>query len=346
MKKFKILFFSVLVFSFFSCQKEELEITEQKSNPETLTATSQLANLVIRVTQNPTSGDNILDNSSCFSVVLPVTVIVNNEQIVVATASDYQLVQNAIDQFATDDDIVNFVYPITIQFQNSQTQIILNSDMLDDVIDNCGDDDGLDEIDCIQFMYPININVYDANNQFAQTIAIQTDVQFYNFIDNLSSNQIIAFQFPIAIIDSNGLSVTITSNQQLLEFIDDSIDDCNSNSGGGSGGNTDFATVLTSGSWKITYFFDDVDETTIFNSYNFVFNPNGTSIASGNQVINGTWNTYLNSGTQKLNLVFDGLTLDEIEEDWNIIEFTPTLIRLKHVSGGNGGTDYLTFTKI
>lgn len=346
MKKFKILFFSVLVFSFFSCQKEELEIIEQKSNPETLTATSQLTKLVERVTQTPTGLDNVLDNSSCFSVVLPVTVIINGQNFLVGTQGDYQVVQDAMDAFSNDDDLVNFVYPITIQFQNSQTQVISTSDMLDDVIDNCGEDDGLDEIECIQFMYPININIYDANNQFAQTVAIQSDVQFYNFISNLSDNQIIAFQFPIAIIDSNGQSVTISSNQQLLEFIDDSIDDCNSNSGGGSGGNTDFTTVLASGSWKITYFFDDVDETTNYNSYNFVFNPNGTSIASGNQVINGTWNAYLDSGTQKLNILFDGLTLDEIEDDWNVIEYTSTIIRLKNVSGGNGGTDYLTFTKI
>lgn len=345
MKKYSVLFFSVFISMFFSCQKEELEIVDETKNTETLTATSQLTGLVTRVTQNPTSMDNVLDNSSCFSVVLPVTVIVNNQNIIVSSQADYQLVQNAINQFATDDDIVNFVYPITIKYQNSQTQVITSNDQLDDVMDDCGDDDGLDEIECIQFIYPININVYDANNQFAQTVTIQSNSQFYNFLSNLSNNQFIAFQFPISIINSNSQTITITSNQQLLEFIDDSIDDCSSSSGGGSGGNTDFATVLTSGTWKITCFFDDVDETSQYNSYNFVFNTNGTSVASGSQTINGTWNNYLDSGNQKLNLVFDGVTLDEIEEDWNIIEFSQTIIRLKHISGGNGGTDYLTFTK-
>lgn len=346
MKKFSLLFFSVLVFMFFSCQKEELEIVDETAQPETLTATSPLAGLVTRVTQSPTGVDNVLDNCSCFRVVLPVTVIVNGQNFLVGTQGDYQVVQDAMDAFSTDDDIVNFIYPITIQYQNSQTQIITDSDMLDDALDACDDDDGLDEIDCIQFLYPININVYDANNQLAQTVTIQSNSQFYNFISNLTSNQLVAFQFPVSIIDSNGQTVALTSNQQMLEFIDDSIDDCNASSSGGSGGGSiDFSTVLTSGSWRITYFFEDTDETSLFSSYNFTFNTNGTSVAVGSQTINGTWNTYLDSGSQKLNLAFDGLTLDEIEEDWKIIEFTQTLIRLKHVSGGGGSTDYLTFTK-
>ena len=346
MKKFSFLFLSILVSMFFSCQKEELEIVDETSNPETLNATSPLTGLVTRVTQSPTGIDNVLDNSSCFRVVLPVTVIVNGQNYLVGTQGDYQVVQDAIDAFSNDDDIVNFIYPITIQFQNAQTQVISNSDMLDDVLDDCEEEDGLDEIDCVQFVYPININIYDANNQLAQTLLIQSNSQFYNFIANLSNNQLIAFQFPIAVINSNGQTITITSNEQLLEFIDDSIDDCNSNSGGGSGGgNVDFTNVLTTGNWRITYFFEDVDETSSYNGYNFTFNANGTSVAIGNQTINGTWSSYLDSGTQKLDITFDGITLDDIEEDWRVIEFTPTLIRLKHTSGGDGGTDYLTFTK-
>jgi hypothetical protein len=35
----------------------------------------------------------------------------------------------------------------------------------------------------------------------------------------------------------------------------------------------------------------------------------------------------------------------ELSDDWEIIEKSTTVIKLKDVSGGNGGTDYLTFTK-
>jgi hypothetical protein len=33
----------------------------------------------------------------------------------------------------------------------------------------------------------------------------------------------------------------------------------------------------------------------------------------------------------------------ELSEDWEILSRTASKIKLKHVSGGNGGTDLLTF---
>lgn len=36
---------------------------------------------------------------------------------------------------------------------------------------------------------------------------------------------------------------------------------------------------------------------------------------------------------------------DELTDDWDIISYTDTKIQLVDVSGGNGGTDYLTFEK-
>ncbi|MEZ4988540.1 MAG: hypothetical protein R2795_26535 [Saprospiraceae bacterium] len=37
---------------------------------------------------------------------------------------------------------------------------------------------------------------------------------------------------------------------------------------------------------------------------------------------------------------------EELNEDWEIISQSDTRIELVHVSGGNGGTDYLTFERI
>jgi hypothetical protein len=35
----------------------------------------------------------------------------------------------------------------------------------------------------------------------------------------------------------------------------------------------------------------------------------------------------------------------EISDDWQVIERTDSRIKLQDLSGGNGGTDYLTFEK-
>lgn len=329
--------------SIFSCQTEESEIIQD--NNENLSTSSPLVSLLGRVSQNTTSQDNILDNSSCFAVQLPVVVIVNNQQITVSTTADYQIVQDAIDTFSNDDDIVNFIYPITIIYENFSTQVISNSNTLDDVLDDCEEDDGFDEIDCISFNYPIVINVYNSNNQLAETVTILNDTQLYVFIDNLDNFDLIAINYPISLQNSNGQTIVISSNNELENFIEDAIDDCD-DSPGGTGGTATLTNAIINGTWYISYYFDDVDETSIYNGYNFTFNTNGTSIAIKNATsINGTWSNYIDSGQEKLELAFDGLTLDELEDDWKVIEFSSNIIKLKDVSGGNGGTDYLYFTK-
>ena len=89
MRTLKIIIQSLIFITFFSCQKEEMVIIDENNN-ETLTSTSPLTGLITRVSQNPTAIDNVLDNSSCFKVKLPVTVIVNGQNIVVATETDYK----------------------------------------------------------------------------------------------------------------------------------------------------------------------------------------------------------------------------------------------------------------
>ena len=343
MRASQFIFLGFLSILFFSCQKEENEVIQDPS--QNLNKTSPLINLLSRVSQNATSQDNVLDGSSCFSVQLPVTVIVNGDNVVVQTQADYQTVQDAIDAFSDDDDIVNFVYPITIQYQNFSTQVINNSDDLDDVLDDCeeDDDDDFDEIDCITLNYPVVLNIYDSNIQLASTLTITNDVQFYNFIENLDDNEFIAINYPISIVDSNGNNIVITSNSQLEDIIEESIDDCDDNSGGG--GSADFSDVITNGTWYVSYFFEgDDNETSDYLGYNFTFSATGTiTIVKASTTTNGSWSNYIDSGDDIMDLNFNDSNLDELEEDWEITEYSSTVIKLKHVSSGE--TDYLYFTK-
>jgi hypothetical protein len=346
MKATCYLFLGMLSVLFFSCQKEENVVIDDTT--QNLVNTSPLTNLISRVSQNATSNDNVLDGSSCFSVQLPVTVFLNGTEVVVATEADYQAVQDAIDAFNDDDDIVNFIYPITIQYQNFTTQVLNNSEDLEDVLEDCGEDDDFDEIDCITLNYPIVINIYDSNSQLANTITITNNAQLYNFLENLDDNEYVAINYPISLVNSNGNIVVITSNNQFEDVIEEAIDDCDDDSsGGGSGGGSiAFTDVISSGTWYVSYFFDNSDETSDYNGYNFTFSSSGSVIAVKSGVtINGNWSNYIDSGENKLELSFDGASLDELEEDWEITEFSSTVIKLKDVSGGGGGTDYLYFTK-
>jgi len=112
--------------------------------------------------------------------------------------------------------------------------------------------------------------------------------------------------------------------------------------------------IAQSGNWKITFFEDSgKDETNHFTGYNFVFNSNGVLNASnGTNNYDGTWSiTDSNSNDDSqddldFNIYFD-LTNDfeELNGDWDFISNSLTKIELIDVSGGNGGTDYLTFEK-
>ena len=107
--------------------------------------------------------------------------------------------------------------------------------------------------------------------------------------------------------------------------------------------------TVTSGGWIVTLFKEDnVVQTDNFSGYVFTFAANGDlSATNGSTTQSGDWSTYSDSGYTKLDLMFDALDgpFEEISEDWRVISRTTTKIELKHVSGGDGSVDFLTFEK-
>lgn len=111
---------------------------------------------------------------------------------------------------------------------------------------------------------------------------------------------------------------------------------------------------VTSGTWRISSFIDSgTDETSNFNGFTFTFNADGGLTASnGSTTYNGTWSiTDSNSNDDSaddldFNIYFN-LTnnFEDLNDDWDIKSHTSSTIELSDVSGGNGGTDLLTFVK-
>lgn len=112
-----------------------------------------------------------------------------------------------------------------------------------------------------------------------------------------------------------------------------------------------------SGNWVITYFFDtDSDETSNYSGYEFTFGENGVLTASnGTNTYTGTWSVTDDSNSSDdsnddddidFNISFmSPANFEELSDDWDIISHSSTKIELIDISGGNGGTDYLTFEK-
>ena len=117
--------------------------------------------------------------------------------------------------------------------------------------------------------------------------------------------------------------------------------------------------ISTDGTWVVSSYLDNGDdETSDFTSFRLTFIENGTLnasdlLSSRSNPYSGSWSVTDSNSNDDDNL--DDLDfninfnvsnkLDELSDDWDIISYTETEIKLIDVSGGGGGTDYLTLTK-
>lgn len=112
--------------------------------------------------------------------------------------------------------------------------------------------------------------------------------------------------------------------------------------------------TVQSGTWRITGFIDSGEnETSDFTGYNFSFNSDGSLVATnGTDTLTGTWSVTDDSSSSDddidFNIFFpvpDTNDFEDLNDDWDVISHTSTKIQLIDISGGNGGTDNLTFEK-
>ena len=127
------------------------------------------------------------------------------------------------------------------------------------------------------------------------------------------------------------------------------------NSSSSSQDPTPVINAATQGTWRVTSYVDSgTDETNHFTGYNFTFSNGGVLTATnGSNTVTGTWsvlNDDSNDDSPSNDLDFNiGFTAPanfaDLTDDWDIVSYSETTISLIEVSGGNGGTDTLVFTK-
>lgn len=108
--------------------------------------------------------------------------------------------------------------------------------------------------------------------------------------------------------------------------------------------------TVTSGTWRVTLFNDNgTNKTSNFSGFNFTFATAGT-VAAANSLftVSGTWNTAVNDSKVKLTMNFPNPSINvflDLNEDWHVTARTDIKVTMQHVSGGGGGTDFLTIEK-
>jgi hypothetical protein len=132
---------------------------------------------------------------------------------------------------------------------------------------------------------------------------------------------------------------------------------CSSDSSSSSSSDpTPVINTANSGTWKITLYDDSGEiKTNNFTNYNFTFGTGNVLTASnGTNTYTGSWSVTSSDNSNDdnpdsdldFNILFSSpANFADLSDDWDVVSYTANTITLIDVSGGNGGTDYLTFTK-
>jgi len=331
----KFLFFLLIAFSLLTGCQQELEEIKLPLPAQAFDVNSITADLIKRATLHDGSFDNILDSTSCSSLVLPVTVLVNGQEVILNTEDDFKYVERILDESESDTDKVNINFPVTVVRADYSQMIIENKDALESLMDQCTEGGLDDDIECIDFVYPIKLAVYNASNEVAKVITIDSDEGLYNFIKTLQEDELVSFQFPVMIQLPDDTKVTINDNVELERAIENISDDCDEDD------DVDFndddidtsnlVAVLVNGLWKVDYFFDELNKTSQFSTYSFVFNADGSATATnGISSVEGSWAAYGDEGNLEVVLDFgEESPFDELMEDWEVDVFTESVINMK-----------------
>ena len=210
----------------FSCQDEVIEETPTNEE-ETIVANSNLANLMRNTVTLDGSIDNIIDNANCILVNLPVTVVVNGITLTIESVDDYDAIEEIVDEFTNDQDEIEIQFPIVIILSDYTEVTIENQDELEAYIEDCfGENEPDDDIECIDFQYPITFSIYDSNFQVIETVVINSDQELYVFIEELEGGVLASINYPINMVLANGDIIEVNNNTELEAAIIEAEDDC------------------------------------------------------------------------------------------------------------------------
>ncbi len=334
-----------LVLLVLSCRQEEFEYFPPEDQP-TL-ANSMVADLLERTALNDGSIDNIIDRSNCFTVQLPVAVKVNGAELLVNSEEDFAAIEAFFDAFDDDEDVLEIIFPITIILNDFSEVFVANSNDFDTYSSGCnGENVPDDDIECLDMQYPITASIFNRSTEGFETLTITSDWQLYHFIDDLSGDDIVNFDFPLSVRLADGAQMNISNLLDLEQVIDDVKDNCDEdddydfNDDDCNNCTLEQLSELLTGcsSWtvdKLERNNNDLEDS--YAGYQFTFREDGTlSGTLGANTFPGVWE-FSGSGNN-IFVDIDIPSLPDFNANWNLHEIEQDKVDLRL-----GGDDRLRF---
>ncbi len=328
-----------------SCRKEDSEYVGE-TPADRLPKNANITNLLSRITMNDGSYDNIIDQASCFSVKLPVTVFANETQIIVNTADDLDRLEDLISERNDENNRLTIIFPITIILSDFTEVTLTSNDELQAYANTCEPVNTSDsDVECIDIQYPIEAAYVNVNSGAIETKAITNDKKLFDFLEDLNNDVVVSLNFPITVILSDRSEIEISSIEELENVINEHKDDCDeldTNQMVNDCANCEpddlVAIWAFCSEWTVKRLkVDQLEVGHIYEDFVFKFNQDGTLLASSSLLsYSGSWTTSGTGNDILLTINIPQLPNFHFNGTWN-------LINIKNFMNGNNGKIRLNF---
>ncbi|MGB5170091.1 MAG: hypothetical protein WBN69_01530 [Eudoraea sp.] len=337
-KNFLQAFILIMALSFTACQ-DEFEELPQADEAQTIVANSSTAKLIEKTASRDGSFDNIVDGASCLAIEFPYSVRANGVEITVETEEGLDLIEEIFEELESDDDILEIIFPIVITLADFTEIEIKDAEALKDLAKECiegGDDD---DIECIDFVYPITLYTFDINEVETGSVTVESDKDLRLFFANLDENDLISIDFPVTLELYDGSKMEVNSNAELANAIETTKEACDEDDDDDYN-DDDFTQerledLLVECPWLIKEVIrDEVNQSDQYFEYVMNFKEDGSVTVKdriGNDLV-GEWSTRATDHGVLINLEFDVLV--DFNLEWLVYELEEGKIKL-FAEGGN-----------
>ncbi len=325
--------FWIVIFACTTSCREEESVFVGDMPEELLVPGSNVANLLFKTTLNDGSEDNIIDGASCFSVNLPVTVIVNGMELLIEDVAGIDRIEELFEENDEDEDSLEIVFPITITFADYTEETVTNQEELTAFANTCPEENSEDDdIECVDIVYPVTISIFNTAMESFDSFMFEDNASLNDFIENLNEEDIVNIEFPITLVLTDGTELEAQDLLGLEQLISDAEDSCDEDDDNDfNDDDCDDCTVdlleevlVSCNNWKVNKFQVNGDNLkNEFDDLSFAFDQDGNLTASSDtQTFVGTWSAQGDGNA--ISMVLDIPALNAFNLTWNVNEIMET----------------------
>lgn len=202
---------------------------------------------------------------------------------------------------------------------NNDDKAIKASSTTATLIKNTSSEGGQDNsIECIDFVYPIDLFSFNINLEITNTITVENDTELKLFFTGLGDNDVVGIGFPITLKKYDSTKITINSNGELVTALEAAKNSCDPTC---SDEDINDA-LLGQCKFKITNL-----DGTFFNELYIDFSGNNIHVHNANNIVVDEGNWSLQNGKIKINSL--STTLGNYVGEWKVISCEDGLYKLK-----------------